>query len=135
MRAGPTSPQCSNDFVDLDLIDRIVGVSPSNPHARTGSAVLIQTYEHRCAPDPPALSAQMRIVHDEIKSYMYVIHQGRKPGVVTLVVKSKCLLLKRVVRAVVTWTLRSYMYGTCTKRLPTLWDRFGLSADPLQCTV
>ena len=31
------------DFVDFDLIDRIVGVSPCHPQARTGVAVLTQT--------------------------------------------------------------------------------------------
>ena len=38
------------DFVDFDLIDRIVGVSPCHPHARTGVAVLMRTYEQRTPP-------------------------------------------------------------------------------------
>jgi len=33
------------DFVDFDLIDRIDGVSPRHPHARTGFAICIQTHE------------------------------------------------------------------------------------------
>ena len=33
------------NFVDFDSIGRIVGVSPCHPHARTGVAVLIQTYK------------------------------------------------------------------------------------------
>ena len=33
------------DFVDFDFIDRIVGVSPHRPQARTGVVVRTQTYE------------------------------------------------------------------------------------------
>jgi len=32
-------------FVDFDLIDRIVGVSPCHPQAMAGVAVLTRTYE------------------------------------------------------------------------------------------
>ena len=33
------------DFVKFDLIDRIFGVSPYRPQARTGVVAFIQTYE------------------------------------------------------------------------------------------
>ena len=36
--------------VDFDLIDRIVGVKPCHPQARTGLAELIPTYEQRTPP-------------------------------------------------------------------------------------
>ena len=36
-----SSDSCA-DFVDFDLIDRIVGVSPCHPQARTGVVALIQ---------------------------------------------------------------------------------------------
>ena len=38
------------DFVDFDLVDRIVGVSPCHPQARTGTAVLARTYQRRTPP-------------------------------------------------------------------------------------
>jgi len=38
------------DFVDFDLIDRIVGVSPCHAQARTGVVLLTQTYEQRTPP-------------------------------------------------------------------------------------
>ena len=41
------------DLVDFGLIDRIVGVSPCHPQARTGTAVLTRTYELRT---PPAVA-------------------------------------------------------------------------------
>ena len=38
------------EFVDFDLIDRMVGVSPCHPQARTGFAVPIQTCEQWTPP-------------------------------------------------------------------------------------
>ena len=38
------------DFVDVDLLDRIVGVGPCHPQARTEVAVLTRTYEQRSRP-------------------------------------------------------------------------------------
>ena len=39
-----------DEFVDSDLINRIVGVSPCHPQARTGGAVLTQTCEQGTPP-------------------------------------------------------------------------------------
>ena len=65
---APSSPHCSGkrnqrrtrlkapraffavDFVDFDLIDRIVGASPKHSQARTGTAVLTQTYDRQLVP-------------------------------------------------------------------------------------
>jgi len=44
-RHGSLNISTEVDFVDFDLIDRIVGVSPCHPQARTGVALLTQTYE------------------------------------------------------------------------------------------
>ena len=43
---GATSPhgKTNSSFVDFDLIDTIVGVSPCHPQSRNGVAVLTQTY-------------------------------------------------------------------------------------------
>ena len=40
----------SVDFVDSDLLDRMVGVSPCHPQARIGFAILTRTYGQRAPP-------------------------------------------------------------------------------------
>ena len=38
------------DFIDFDLVNRIVGVSPCHPQAKIGLTILIQTYEQKAPP-------------------------------------------------------------------------------------
>ena len=38
------------DFVDFDLLNRIVGVGPCHPQARSRVVLLTQTYEQRTPP-------------------------------------------------------------------------------------
>ena len=45
--SAPLAPPSPQHFIDFDLSDRIVGVSLCHPKARSGSAVLTQTYGHR----------------------------------------------------------------------------------------